>query len=35
MTADARAMDDHKWLQGVSKEERERIKDYYQKSYGE
>jgi len=35
VTAEARAMDDHKWLQGVSKEERQRIKDYYQKRYGE
>ena len=35
VTADVKAMDDHKWLQGVSKEEREKIKDYYQKRYGE
>jgi hydroxylamine dehydrogenase len=35
VTADLRAMDDHKWLQGLSKEERERIKQYYQKRYGE
>jgi hypothetical protein len=35
VTAEVRAMDDHKWLQGVSKEERERIKEYYQKRYGE
>ena len=35
VTADARAMDDHKWLQGLSKEEREKIQQYYQKRYGE
>ncbi len=35
VTADARKMDDHKWLQGLSKEEREKIQQYYQKRYGE
>ena len=35
VTAEAKAMDDHKWLQGLSKEEREKIQQYYQKRYGE
>lgn len=35
VTADVRAMDDHKWLQGLSKEDREKIQQYYQKRYGE
>lgn len=35
VTAQARAMDDHRWLQGMSKEEREKIQQYYQKRYGE
>ena len=30
----AKAMDDHKWLQGLSKEDREKIQQYYQKRYG-
>jgi hydroxylamine dehydrogenase len=34
-TAGVRAMDDHKWLQGLSKEDRERIQRYYQERYGE
>ncbi len=35
VTKDLRAMDDHKWLQGISKEEREKIEKYYQSRYGE
>jgi hypothetical protein len=35
VTADLGTMDDHKWLEGLSKEEREKIKAYYQKRYGE
>ena len=35
VTAEVRAMDDNKWLQGLSKEEREKIQQYYQKRYGE
>jgi hydroxylamine dehydrogenase len=35
VTRDARAMADHKWLEGISKEERERIEKYYQSRYGE
>ncbi len=34
-TAEVRAMDDHRWLSGLSKEERQRIQQYYQKRYGE
>lgn len=33
--AEVRLMDDHKWLRGLSKEERERVQQYYQKRYGE
>jgi len=35
VTADVRASDDHKWLRGLSKEDREKIQQYYQKRYGE
>ena len=35
VTAEVRAMDDNKWLQGLSKEDREKIQQYYQKRYGE
>jgi hydroxylamine dehydrogenase len=35
VTKDVRAREDHKWLQGISKEEREKIKSYYEKRYGE
>jgi hypothetical protein len=35
VAAEARAMDDHRWLGGLSKEEREKIQQYYQKRYGE
>ncbi len=35
VTKDARGMADHKWLEGISKEERERIEKYYQSRYGE
>jgi formate-dependent nitrite reductase cytochrome c552 subunit len=34
VTAEVRAMDDNKWLQGLSKEEREKIKQYYEQRYG-
>ncbi len=34
VTAEARAMDDHKWLQGLSPEDRAKIENYYQKRYG-
>lgn len=34
-TADLRASDDHRWLQGLSKEDREKIQQYYRKRYGE
>ncbi len=34
VTADVKAMDDHKWLQGLSKEDRAKIESYYQKRYG-
>jgi hydroxylamine dehydrogenase len=34
-TAEVRAADDHRWLQGLSKEDREKIQQYYQKRYGE
>jgi hypothetical protein len=29
------AMDHHKWHQGLSKEEREKIEEFYRKRYGE
>lgn len=32
--ADARKMDDHQWLKGLSKEERGKIKAFYQQRYG-
>ncbi len=35
VTAEARAMDDHRWLSGLSKEERQKIQQYYQQRYGE
>jgi len=35
VTKEARAKDDHKWLQGISSEERDKIKSYYEKRYGE
>lgn len=35
VTAEVKAMDDQKWLQGLSKEDREKIPQYYQKRYGE
>jgi len=35
VTAEARAMEDHRWLRGLSPEERQKIQDYYQKRYGE
>lgn len=34
VTADARKMDDHKWLQGLSKEDRQKIQAFYEKRYG-
>lgn len=34
VTAEVKAADDHKWLQGLSKEERDRINSYYQERYG-
>jgi hydroxylamine dehydrogenase len=35
VTAEARAMDEHRWLEGLSKEEREKIRQYYQSRYRE
>jgi len=35
VTADVRKMDANKWLQGLSKQDREKIQDYYKKRYGE
>jgi hypothetical protein len=35
VSAEVRAMDDHRWLQGLSKEDRQKIQQYYQKRYGE
>ncbi len=35
VTAEVKAMPDNKWLQGLSKEEREKIQQYYQQRYGE
>ncbi|MFN7976270.1 MAG: multiheme c-type cytochrome [Acidobacteriota bacterium] len=35
VTAELRAMDDHKWLGGISKEDRARIESYYQGRYGQ
>jgi hypothetical protein len=32
---EAKAMDDHRWLTGLSKEDRQKIQEYYQKRYGE
>ena len=34
VTAEVKAMDDHKSLQGLSKEDRAKIESYYQKRYG-
>ncbi len=34
VTAEVKAMDDHKWLQGLSKEDRAKIESFYQKRYG-
>jgi formate-dependent nitrite reductase cytochrome c552 subunit len=34
VTADVKAMPDHKWTQGLSKEEREKINQYYDQRYG-
>ncbi len=34
VTADARKMDDHQWLKGLSKAERQKIKAFYQQRYG-
>lgn len=34
VTAGVRKMDDHKWLQGLSKEERQKIQAYYETRYG-
>jgi hypothetical protein len=33
-TAEARKMDDHKWLEGISKDDRARIEEYYNQRYG-
>jgi hydroxylamine dehydrogenase len=35
VTAEAQAMDEHRWLEGLSKEEREKIRKYYQSRYRE
>ena len=35
VTADARKMDANRWLEGLSKQDREKIKAYYKKRYGE
>ena len=34
VTDEARKMDDHKWLQGLSKAEREKIQSFYKERYG-
>ena len=34
VTAEARAMDDHRWLAGLSAEDRRKIQEYYRKRYG-
>jgi hydroxylamine dehydrogenase len=35
VTAEVRTMEDHRWLQGLSKDEREKIRQYYRQRYGE
>ncbi len=35
VTADVKKMEANKWLQGLSKEDRDKIEAYYQKRYGE
>lgn len=34
ITKDIRKMNDHKWLEGMSKEERAKIEEYYRTRYG-
>ena len=34
VTKEIRAMDDHKWISGLSKEDRSRIEAFYQQRYG-